>query len=178
MDCILDTPIHANSGCFFANPIFFLDRTVSLTVSDANGNPLASLAGLSWSWFDQEDAGLLVAPTDQGAIENTDPAGLLEIPLDGSALTEGQIGTLVLRSDDGTSFALYNLEVGPNGSFVFSTPIDARGECIFDSEFLVVSAATVARLFAVGPKKSKFDVSDEEEETLLHAVMVIILELI
>lgn len=130
VDCVLDTPLHAGGGCIFDDPSAVLDRIVSLTISDPDGNALISLAGLSWAWFDEPDAGLLVAPTDQGQLETTDLAGLLSIPLVGTALDEGQIGTLVLRSDDGVSVGLYNLQVGANGTFIFFTPTRPEG-CIF-----------------------------------------------
>jgi hypothetical protein len=130
MDCVFDTPLHAGGGCIFDDPAGILDRIVSLTVSDPDGNPLISMSGLSWAWFDEPDAGLLVAPTDQGDTETTDLAGLLEIPLVGSALTEGQVGTLVLRSDDGSYYGVYNLQVGANGTFIFYSPSNPQG-CIF-----------------------------------------------
>lgn len=81
---------------------------VTCTLVDVNGQPLANLTDIHWAWFDEQDPNLLTSPTDQGDSETTDNTGLIEISLTGSALTVGQTGTLILRSDDGSSLGAYN----------------------------------------------------------------------
>lgn len=84
---------------------------ISLCLADRNGVVLPNLTLLSWAWFDDVDPNDFVAPTDKGQTEITDSTGLLEIGLPNSSLVAGQEGTLVLRSDSGTSTAAYNLEI-------------------------------------------------------------------
>jgi hypothetical protein len=86
-------------------------RTVTCTLVDRNGNALPNLTLLSWAWFDNQDPNAFGAPADQGQIETTDATALLEINLFNTTLTIGQVGSLVLRADDGTSYGAYNLEV-------------------------------------------------------------------
>ena len=66
---------------------------------------------MSWAWFDAADPNVFIAPSDQGQVETTDGTGEIVVEIPGSGLTSGQIGTLVLRSDDGSSYGAYNLAV-------------------------------------------------------------------
>lgn len=93
-----------------ATGVYFMP-TIECTLVDRNGNALAGLSALSWAWFDAEDPANFVAPTDQGELEATDGSGAIVIELPNSALTAGQVGALVLRSDSGVLFGCYNLEV-------------------------------------------------------------------
>jgi hypothetical protein len=85
--------------------------SISCTLVTRTGSELSSLTLISWAWFDESDPNALTSPTDQGQTEVTDADGLLEIDLPGSSLTDGQTGSLVLRSDDGVRLGYYNLAV-------------------------------------------------------------------
>ena len=85
--------------------------SVSCELRSRTGALLPNLTAISWAWFDATDPNSFAAPTDQGQVETTDGDGLLEIDLPNTALSAGQEGTLVLRSDDGVSIGAYNLAV-------------------------------------------------------------------
>lgn len=74
-----------------------------------NGVALPNLINLSWAWFDSVDPNSYGAPSDQGQTESTDGTGKIVVELPNSALSSGQQGTLVLRSDDGLTLGAYNL---------------------------------------------------------------------
>jgi hypothetical protein len=84
-------------------------KVVQCTLVSRSGAPLPNLVNLSWAWFDNVDPTNFAAPTDQGQIESTDGAALIDVSIPNSTLIQGQSGTLVLRSDDGTSLGAYNL---------------------------------------------------------------------
>lgn len=86
-------------------------KGVTCSLVARNGDSIPDLVSLSWAWFDAVDPILMVAPSDQGDSETTDTNGLLLIEIPNSTLLAGQSGTLVLRSDDGTLFGAYSLEV-------------------------------------------------------------------
>lgn len=87
------------------------DPQVSCQLVDPYGNPLRSLDSLSYAWFDQTDPVLLTAPVETGAVETTDGDGVIIVPVPNTALTVGQPGLLVLRSDDGSALGAYNLTI-------------------------------------------------------------------
>lgn len=82
---------------------------VSCSLVDRNGNPQVSLSSLDWAWFDGADPSAFGAPSDKGAAESTDGAGLISVDLPGTTLTSGQTGTLVLS--DGTAYGVFRLVV-------------------------------------------------------------------
>jgi hypothetical protein len=84
---------------------------VECTLVNRSGTALPGLSLLSWSWFDNVDPSLFIAPTDQGELESTDGTGQIVVDIPNSTLTTGQSGTLVLRSNDGTLLGAYNLTV-------------------------------------------------------------------
>lgn len=86
-------------------------RRVTCTLVRRTGAVLPNLSNISWAWFDEIDPSDFNAPTDQGNIEDTDVSGVINILLPGSVLTVGQIGTLILRSDDGLLLGAYNLDI-------------------------------------------------------------------
>jgi len=82
---------------------------IQLTLVDNLGNPLASLTGIKWAWFDSADPNTFAAPTDKGNAEITDSSGLLDITLNSTTLTTGQTGTLVLFLGTGTDYASFRI---------------------------------------------------------------------
>lgn len=86
-------------------------KSVTCTLVTRTGDARPNLSSLSWAWFDSQDPATFGAPTDQGETEVTDGTGLIEIEIPSSTLTTGQVGTLVLRADDGSAYGAYNLTV-------------------------------------------------------------------
>lgn len=87
-------------------------RTVSLTLSDRNGNPRANLSGLKWAWFDGVGPHLLGKPTSQGSGATTNASGALSLAVN-SALASGGTGWLVISDSAGNAAAASNAFAGP-----------------------------------------------------------------
>lgn len=87
--------------------------TVSVTLVSPAGAAAASLTNLKWAWFDQVTPDLFAAPTDKGAVELTDGAGVLTISLPNSVKTSGQIGWLIVTNSDGTTGTIHKAFGGP-----------------------------------------------------------------
>lgn len=85
--------------------------TVPYPLTLRTGAVRASLSSIHWSWFDQDDMGTLVTPTDQGTAETTDVSGNLAIPLTNSVLTSGQYGRLAIETSDKLSTAIYRIAI-------------------------------------------------------------------
>ena len=86
-------------------------RYIECTLVTRDGAIRPNLTALSWAWFDNSDPVNFIAPTDTGEVETTDGSGVINVLIPNTTLGAGQIGTLVLRSDDGTLLGAYNLEV-------------------------------------------------------------------
>lgn len=82
-------------------------------VQNSAGTLWASRSGWNWAWFDSADPQNMVAPTDKGALEDTDASGLIEITLSNTTLAKGQTGSLVLESnfDAADQISIHNVQV-------------------------------------------------------------------
>lgn len=86
------------SGAFVAS--------IAVTLTDANNDPIPSLSGLDWAWFDQLRPKDLAAPTDQGMGATTDASGVFSVTsLPNSTLTAGQQGRLIVADAAGNDVA-------------------------------------------------------------------------
>lgn len=94
-------------------PLITSDQAISVSVTlvTRSGSLVSGQSSLSWAWFDSVDPANLSTPVAKGQEETTNAQGVLELQIQGSSLTSGQRGLLVLRSDDGSSIGAYNLEV-------------------------------------------------------------------
>jgi hypothetical protein len=77
---------------------------------DLNDDNVGTLTDLKWDWFDQADPKDFVAPIAQGTAEVT-TNGVLDLEFDGSILTSGQTGFLVLKNEDNNFIGGYRLQV-------------------------------------------------------------------
>ena len=77
--------------------------TISVTLTDASNNALASLSGLYWSWWDSVVFASQGSRTLGGTGATTDIAGVFSVTtLPGSTLTAGQTGWIEISDSDGT----------------------------------------------------------------------------
>lgn len=88
-----------------------IGKTAAITLRDAAGAALASVADLRWAWFDQVDPVLMTAPTSQGTA-STDVTGLFAAIVTATSLSIGQTGALLIMSGDGANAGLYQVELG------------------------------------------------------------------
>ncbi|NBT49982.1 MAG: hypothetical protein EBT12_00240 [Marivivens sp.] len=84
--------------------------SLAITLVDSAENPLLSITGINWAWYDSVDAQNLGAVVDSGVNENTNGAGLLEIDLPNTTLIAGQQGTLLVKDATGRT-GFYNVTV-------------------------------------------------------------------
>lgn len=103
----LDSGSYAYSGY----ALTIRQKMVTCSLVDRYGNALPNLVDLHWAWFDTTDPAVMGSPTDQGTTESTDGSGEIVVKVPNSALAPGGEGTLILRSDDGSSLGAYNLPV-------------------------------------------------------------------
>lgn len=117
---LLDNSVLTGTGALLSNEqivlssiadIFNVGFFVQCRIVDRSSNPRPNLLNLSWAWFDHTDPVNFISPTDQGALESTDATGIIYIPLPNTTLNPNDIGTLVLRSDDGALIGAYNMPV-------------------------------------------------------------------
>ncbi len=86
-------------------------KYVEITLVSKTGTLQSSLTSLSWAWFDTDDIGSAIAPSDQGTTETTDGSAVINIEIPNTTLAAAQDGILVVQSDDKTKLGAYVLTV-------------------------------------------------------------------
>ena len=90
--------------------------SISLTLTDANNNPIPNLSGLRWSWWDEPVVNAQSAPSVTGTGATTDANGVFSVTtLAGSTLSTGQTGWIEITDSDGTTtqVPVANVAAGP-----------------------------------------------------------------
>lgn len=83
--------------------------TLTITLVDSAGTPLANLSGLSWAWFDESAVNSATSPPDVGTGATTDSSGQFSVSLPNTTLTSGQTGMLALQDSTGFIYAIYRI---------------------------------------------------------------------
>jgi hypothetical protein len=77
-------------------------RTVTLTLVDAGGAPMANLSNLKWALFDAATPDLLAAPTASGVAASTNGSGVMVLTIPVTNVSVGGVGSFVVSTTDGT----------------------------------------------------------------------------
>lgn len=90
---------------------------ISVTLTDANNDPIPNLTGLRAAWWDQPVLNNQVSPVKVWTAQTTDASGVLftDEVVTGSALGNGGVGWLEVTDSDGTTSQspVANVAAGP-----------------------------------------------------------------
>lgn len=108
----LGLPLEYTSGVVSSA---FVAKHCTLTLTTNGVTPAASQSGIVWAWWDAAPPNLTSTPSVSGTGASTNGSGVFDVPLAGTTLAVGQVGTLLALVSDGTP--------GSNSNKAFCAPV-------------------------------------------------------